>query len=105
MRSALCCVGSLPFWWDLVARSRAGCDKALIFADFIMGTSKNSRYRSAVTKLPANDSASLPFRFINVHCRVVRDWQRKQFFEVPGSHKGKAVRQLIRSAGAKLFFL
>jgi hypothetical protein len=46
-------------------------------------TSKNSRYRSAVTKLPANDSASFPFRFINVHCRVVRDWQREQFFEVP----------------------
>jgi hypothetical protein len=33
--------------------------------------------------LPANDSASFPFRFINVHCRAVGDWQREQFFEVP----------------------
>ena len=48
-----------------------------------LGTSKNSRYRSDATKLPANDFASFPFRFINVHCRLARDWQREQFFEVP----------------------
>jgi len=33
--------------------------------------------------LPANDSASFPFRFINVHSEAVSDRQRDQFFEVP----------------------
>src|ERR1700716_3630633 len=48
-----------------------------------MGTSKNRPYSSNATKLPANDSASFPFRFINVHSEAVSDRQRDQFFEVP----------------------
>jgi ABC-type uncharacterized transport system substrate-binding protein len=54
-----------------------------------MGTSKNSSYTSGTTKLPANDSASFPFRFLGVHPKPVRDSHREQFFEVP----------LYRSAG------
>jgi DNA-binding CsgD family transcriptional regulator len=48
-----------------------------------MGTSKNRPYSSNATRLPANDSASFPFRFINVHSEAVSDRQRDQFFEVP----------------------
>jgi hypothetical protein len=48
-----------------------------------MGTSKNGRYSFDTTKLPANDSVSFPFRFIDVHLRAVRGRQREQFFEVP----------------------
>jgi hypothetical protein len=72
-------------WWDVLelgpGSEQKNSERGMV--DWLMGTSKNSRYRSAVTKLPANDSASFPFRFINVHCRVVRDWRREQFFEVP----------------------
>ena len=50
-----------------------------------MGTSKNRPYSSNATKLPANDSASFPFRFINVRSEAVSDRQREQFFEVPSS--------------------
>jgi hypothetical protein len=53
------------------------------FVQMFMGTSKNSRYPVDAIELPANDSGSFPFRFINVHCRVLRDWQREQFFKVP----------------------
>jgi hypothetical protein len=49
----------------------------------LLGTSKNRPYSSNATKLPANDSASFPFRFINVHSEAVSDRQRDQFFEVP----------------------
>ncbi len=47
------------------------------------GTSKNRRYSSAATKLPTNDSASFPFRFMDVHAGAVLDRHREQFFEVP----------------------
>ena len=52
-------------------------------ANTLKGTSKNRPYSSNATKLPANDSASFPFRFINVHSEAVSDRQRDQFFEVP----------------------
>ena len=48
-----------------------------------MGTSKNRYYSPDATKLPANDSASFPFQFIDVHAAAARDRYRKQFFEVP----------------------
>jgi hypothetical protein len=48
-----------------------------------MGTSKNSDHSTDATKLPANDSALFPFRFIGVHPVADRDRQQKQFFEVP----------------------
>jgi hypothetical protein len=48
-----------------------------------LGASKNRSYSSDATKLPANESVSFPFRFINVHSETVSDRQRKQFFEVP----------------------
>jgi hypothetical protein len=48
-----------------------------------MGTSKNRSYSSDATKLSANDSASFPFRFMDVHARAARDPHREQFFEVP----------------------
>ena len=51
-----------------------------------MGTSKNSPYRSRATRLPSNDSALFLFRFVDVHSRAARDWQRNQFFEVPLFH-------------------
>src|SRR5262245_49617274 len=35
--------------------------------------------------MPTNDSASFPFRFIDVHAGAVRDRHREQFFEVPRS--------------------
>src|SRR3979490_2131386 len=54
--------------------------------DRVKGTSKNRPYSSNATKLPANDSASFPFRFINVHSEAVSDRQRDQFFEAPESH-------------------
>lgn len=38
------------------------------------GTSKNSPRQSRTTKLPSNDSALFPFRFLDVHCRRVRNW-------------------------------
>src|SRR5262249_54211397 len=49
----------------------------------LKGTSKNRRYSSAATEMPTNDSASFPFRFIDVHAGAVRDRHREQFFEVP----------------------
>jgi len=49
----------------------------------LKGTSKNRRYSSDATKLPSNDSASFPFRFIDVHALAARDRYREQFFEVP----------------------
>jgi Domain of unknown function (DUF4760) len=48
-----------------------------------MGTSKNGPHSSGATKLPRNDSALFPFRFIDVHPEAVSDRQREQFFEVP----------------------
>src|SRR5271163_3468650 len=51
--------------------------------DYLKGTSKNSRYRSRATRLSSNDSGLFSFRFVDVHSRTVRDWQRNQFFEVP----------------------
>ena len=72
--------GRHRFSWILDFRS--WCLK-LLLEIILMGTSKNSRHRSDATKLPANDSASFPFRFIDVHCRLARDRQREQFFEVP----------------------
>jgi hypothetical protein len=33
--------------------------------------------------LSSNDSGLFSFRFVDVHSRTVRDWQRNQFFEVP----------------------
>jgi hypothetical protein len=47
-------------------------DRKLV--DAIMGTSKNSPYRSLTTKLPPNDSALFPFRFVDVHASKVPDW-------------------------------
>src|SRR3989442_13785578 len=43
----------------------------------LKGTSKNRSYSSDATKLPANDSVSFPFRFINVRSETVSDRQRK----------------------------
>ena len=40
----------------------------------LKGTSKNSPHRSLTTKLPPNDSALFPFRFVDVHASKVRDW-------------------------------
>src|SRR5439155_23586051 len=36
---------------------------------------------SDATKLSANDSASFPFRFMDVHARAARDPHREQFFD------------------------
>jgi signal transduction histidine kinase len=33
--------------------------------------------------LSSNDSGLFSFRFVDVHSRTVRDWQRNQFFDVP----------------------
>ena len=43
--------------------------------------------------MPANDSASFPFRFFNVHSEAVSDRQRDQFFEVPNgaNYRGPVV--------------
>src|SRR5437763_6247080 len=41
------------------------------------GTSKNRSYSSDATKLSANDSASFPFRFMDVHARAARDPHRE----------------------------
>jgi hypothetical protein len=49
----------------------------------LKGTSKNRSYSSDATKLSANDSASFPFRFMDVHARAALDPHREQFFEVP----------------------
>jgi hypothetical protein len=49
----------------------------------LKGTSKNRRDSSDAAKLPPNDSASFPFRFIDVHAGAARDRYREQFFEVP----------------------
>ena len=38
------------------------------------GTWKNSPRQSRTTKLPSNDSALFPFRFVDVHASRVRDW-------------------------------
>ena len=45
-----------------------------------MGTSKNRSYSSDATKLSANDSASFPFRFMDVHARAARDPHREAIF-------------------------
>jgi hypothetical protein len=49
----------------------------------VMGTSKNRRYFSDAAKLPANDSVSFSFRFMDVHSGAARDRYQAQFFEVP----------------------
>jgi hypothetical protein len=40
----------------------------------IGGTSKNSSHRSRTTKLPPNDLALFPLRFVDVQASRVRDW-------------------------------
>ena len=61
--------------------------------NLLLGTSKNRRYSSGATKSPADDSASFPFRFIDVHAMAARDRCRGQFIEVTyyyyhnGSHR------------------
>jgi hypothetical protein len=47
------------------------------------GTSKNRRYCSDAAKLPANDSVSFSFRFMDVHSGAARDRYREQFLELP----------------------
>jgi hypothetical protein len=54
-----------------------------------IGHLKNGRDSSDAAKLPPNDSASFPFRFIDVHARAARDRYREQFFEVPLSLRPK----------------
>ena len=49
----------------------------------LRGTSKNRRYLSDAVKLPANDSVSFSFRFMDVHPGTALDRYRYQFFEVP----------------------
>src|SRR5262245_38625657 len=67
------------------------------------GTSKNRPYSSDATKLPANDSVSFVFRFINVHSEAVSDRQRKQFFEVPlGSCLTTFSMRLVRSVEVRI---
>src|SRR5262249_21815592 len=68
----------------------------------LKGTSKNRPYSSDATKLPANDSVSFVFRFINVHSEAVSDRQRKQFFEVPMSVCFPGSRVLTPSGVAPL---
>src|SRR5512132_302821 len=48
-----------------------------------LGHLENRSYSSEATKLSANDSASFPFRFMDVHARAALDPHREQFFEVP----------------------
>src|SRR6266511_1420803 len=60
----------------------------------LKGTSKNRSYSSDATKLSANDSASFPFRFMDVHARAARDPHREQFFEVPISQNPSNVGSL-----------
>ena len=50
------------------------CYAPTVQADCLKGTSKNSPYRLLTTKLPPNDSALFPFRFVHVHASKVRDW-------------------------------
>jgi hypothetical protein len=48
--------------------------------------------------MPTNDSASFPFRFIDVHAGAVRDRHREQFFEVPGrdiAETGHAILHIL----------
>jgi hypothetical protein len=52
-------------------------------------------YRPRATILPSNDSALFPFRFVDVHSRTVRDWQRNQFFEVPSRLSGLLPRPTL----------
>jgi hypothetical protein len=47
------------------------------------GTSRNCRLPSRAAKLPANDSALFPFRFIGVRPREAQDRRQEQVFEVP----------------------
>jgi hypothetical protein len=72
------------------------CTAVLVGSDRQEGTSKNSRYRSRATRLSSNDSGLFSFRFVDVHSRTVRDWQRNQFFEVP-KMKSSIRLQIIRS--------
>jgi hypothetical protein len=53
-------------------RERDRCDR--LMAEMLKGTSKNSPHWPRITKLPSNDSALFPFRFVDVHVRRVRDW-------------------------------
>jgi hypothetical protein len=64
-----------------------------------VGTSKNRRYFSDAAKLPANDSVSFSFRFMDVHSGRARDRHRDQFFEVPMwcSFPSAAERRCTRS--------
>src|SRR5262249_41835907 len=66
-----------------------------------MGTSKNRSYSSDATKLSANDSASFPFRFMDVHARAARDPHREQFFEVP-SYLSAAIVVAVCEDGSPL---
>ena len=50
------------------------------------GTSKNRRCFFDAAKLPANDSVSFSFQFIDVHSGAARHRYRDQFFEVPIHH-------------------
>jgi clan AA aspartic protease (TIGR02281 family) len=65
-----------------VASSQGSLLLGQSFLNRFKGTSKNSRYRSRATRLSSNDSGLFSFRFVDVHSRTVRDWQRNQFFEV-----------------------
>jgi len=42
-------------------------------SDRLKGTSKNKRDSSDAAKLPANDSGSFSFRFIDVHAEAARN--------------------------------
>jgi hypothetical protein len=55
-------------------------DVSLVGQVQLMGTSKNRSYSSDATKLSANDSASFPFRFMDVHARAARDPHREAIF-------------------------
>ena len=49
---------------------RADVGKRKGWSDCLRGTSKNRSYSSDATKLSANDSASFPVRFMDVHARA-----------------------------------
>src|SRR5258705_3285044 len=59
------------------------------------GTSKNRRYFSDAAKLPANDSVSFSFRFMDVHSGAARDRYQAQFFEVPISDFDRRIVPLL----------
>jgi hypothetical protein len=64
---------------ELRAVGPSGDHRALSQPINLKGTSKNSPRQSLTTKLPSNDSALFPFRFVDVRSRRVRVWHCPKF--------------------------